>query len=360
MPNPFAKLTAFRPAAWWGWLALLAIVLGLTLWLAAKLWSSGEGGREAALASGQRLEITLKDGRVQGKQVSLDKPEPAPVTPEPEAQSVPEGAPPPPVVAPANPDLLEKTPEGEIPKIGADGTLPWKAYARPFTAEPGKPMVAILIADLGQARASFDAALALPPEVTLALSPYAPEVAALAVEARARGHELWVDVLMEPEDFPANDPGPKGLLKSAKKEENIARLYWTLSRFSGFAGVFTPVHEQFSHDPAAVKPVMDELIARGLMTVAGDSDNESYFAHLSAKESSWVVPVDVTIDAALNDAAIAQQFSDLEAQAKSKGFALGLVRPYPISMNALKAWVETLGAKGIALAPVSAVAGKRQ
>ena len=77
----------------------------------------------------------------------------------------------------------------------------------------------------------------LPPDVTLAFAPYAPNLEAQIAEARAAGHEVILQLPMEPNGYPANDPGPHTLLANATAEDNIQRLHWLLSRFSGYVGV---------------------------------------------------------------------------------------------------------------------------
>lgn len=374
---------------------LTSVVLGLTLFLFAQLWL--ESGRsDDALKDGQRLEISLKDGGIKGRHVSLEKRAPtaeepapadesgtegetaAPATPEetgqapttetpatetPAAEAAPPvpPAPPAPVVtlAPPDPALTEKTNNGSLPKAGEGGKLPWKTYARPFDDASGKPIVAILISDVGPVRSVFDKALALPGEISLALSPYATG-ATLMEEARGKGHETFTVLPLEPKEYPASDPGPKGLLKVYGAPENLNRLHWALMRYPASVGVFTSTSEQFSEDPQSIKPVLDELVSRGLIVAAGNTRSESYFTHLSAKESSWVLPADVVIDDALTAEAITQRLGDLETAAKAKGFALGIARPYPITLTALDGWTKTLAEKGFVLAPASAVAAKRQ
>src|ERR1700761_8082059 len=99
-----------------------------------------------------------------------------------------------------------------LPIIAADGRASWKAYARPF-ADDGRPKIALVIGGLGlnpdQTKAAIEQ---LPPEVTLSFSPYAENLQAQIDHARAAGHEVMVEIPMEPLDYPDNDPGPYTLL----------------------------------------------------------------------------------------------------------------------------------------------------
>ena len=61
------------------------------------------------------------------------------------------------------------------------------------------------------------------------------------------------------------------------------------------------------------------------------------------------------IDDELSAKAIDGQLAKLEERARSDGAAMGVARPYPVTLSRLKEWTDTLAKKGIALAPVSAL-----
>ena len=58
----------------------------------------------------------------------------------------------------------------------------------------------------------------------------------LVARARGEGHEVLLQVPMEPFDYPDNDPGPQTLLTSLDAGQNIDRLHWLMSRFQGYVG----------------------------------------------------------------------------------------------------------------------------
>ena len=122
-----------------------------------------------------------------------------------------------PAVAGASVDqkFAEMTPHGLIPKVAADGVRPADAFAEPVKTLPGKPdapRIAIIISGLGVSdSATADAISKLPGAVTLSFMPYGSNVAALATRAHDQGHEVLLQVPMEPFDYPDNDPGPQTL-----------------------------------------------------------------------------------------------------------------------------------------------------
>ena len=136
----------------------------------------------------------------------------------------------------ADPALIENSPQGPLPRIADDGRKPMAVYAAPATA--GKFRIAIVVSGLGISAKSTTAALAsLPAGVTLGFAPYAGDVQHWVSQARQFGHEVVLEVPMEPFDFPDSDPGPHTLRTGVDENSNLQRLTWTLSRFTGYAGV---------------------------------------------------------------------------------------------------------------------------
>jgi hypothetical protein len=137
--------------------------------------------------------------------------------------------------------ILEGTRHGRIPKVVAGGQRSIEAYASPLAAAQAAlkgARIAIVVAGLGVSTAgTADALSRLPPTVTLGFVPYGANLNDLSMRARARGHEVLLQVPMEPFDYPDNDPGPQTLLTTLPTEKNLDRLHWQMSRMQGYVGV---------------------------------------------------------------------------------------------------------------------------
>lgn len=253
------------------------------------------------------------------------------------------------------PGLIEQTPSGPLPRIGADGLQPWRAYARPAEAT-NKPRVAILMMGLGLAAASDERAIKmLPGPVSLAFLTYSDRVGTLLGQARVAGHEVMLNAPMEPDGYPADDPGPRALLVKAPPTENISRLEWDMARGVGYVGVAPAFGSRFTASPEPLQPILTTLAHRGLLYI---DTGAAVFSAAPALAHSIGVPIviaDRTIDKVANSAAIDRELAELENTARSKGAALGVATPYPVTFDRLAAWIGTLEAKGIALVPVSAL-----
>ena len=139
------------------------------------------------------------------------------------------------------------SPDGLLPKICVDGRRPWQVYARPFNNSEPRPRVAIVLSGLGLSSAATESAIqGLPGGVTLAFHPYADNLQQWINLARAAGHEVLINLPLEPLDYPKDDPGPQALFTAFKPVENIERLNWALSRVTGYTGVSTHMGSRFT------------------------------------------------------------------------------------------------------------------
>ena len=267
------------------------------------------------------------------------------------AQHVPP-APGPGNVESAVPDLalLEEGPFGPLPRIAPDGRRPFLAYARPFNLEDSRPKVAVLLVGLGLERELLDAALTLPAPISLQFSPYAPDLPALVARARGAGHEVLLDLPMEPADYPASDPGPHTLLAAGGRDENLARLHWVLAQASGYVALAGEGARFAGSDQA--EAVLDVLARRGLALIElGDRQLAPTAAGAGLPYASTRRMIDDDPSVLAVDRALAA----LESEALAAGSALAVARGHPVSLERLRRWAATLEGKGLVLAPASAV-----
>ena len=262
---------------------------------------------------------------------------------------------PPPVMAGINPKLLEKSRYGMIP-VAADGLKPFNVYAAEADrARAAKmPVVAIVIGGLGVGAAkTIDAIMKLPPAVTLAFTPYGADPGKLAERARAQRHEIFLQIPMEPYDFPDNDPGPQTLLTSLSADQNMDRLYWHLSRMQGYAGITNFMGARFIATDAAMQPVIREAAKRGLGFFDDGSSPRSIASQAAANQAMPFGKGDIAIDVVPTPTEIDRALNKLEAAARERGAAVGTASALPVSIERVSAWTKTLGDRGILLVPLT-------
>ncbi|MBX6368164.1 MAG: divergent polysaccharide deacetylase family protein [Rhodospirillales bacterium] len=230
------------------------------------------------------------------------------------------------------------------------GKRPLQAFARPFRHDPQKPRVALILSnETDRSPAQMTAALALPGEVTLALTPYTPNLADWAGRARQAGHEVLLGVPMEPADPSIYDPGPLALLAGAEPAVNRERLDRILARASGYVGVLPLGGGRFLATPEKLRPVLVELDRRGLLFVdPADSAAAEGAGALSRVRIDQVIEADSRQE-------LGRRLAELEGAARRGGAALGLVHASPAAVEEIAAWAAGLAERGVALAPVTAL-----
>lgn len=259
--------------------------------------------------------------------------------------------------------LVERTRHGLLPKIGPDGATPAQVYARPLGPAPaGKPAgrIAILVGGLGISQSSTSEAIArLPGPVSLAFAPYGAELEKTVQRARSEGHEVFLQVPMEPFDYPDNDPGPHTLLTGQKGSDNLDRLQWVLGRFSGYVGIVNFLGGRLTADDMALTPLLRELAGRGLMVVDDGSSPRSLLASAATRAQIPALKADLSLDTVPRPETIDKELQRLETLARDQGTAVATASALPVTVERITRWARTLEGKNLILVPVSAARGFR-
>jgi polysaccharide deacetylase 2 family uncharacterized protein YibQ len=256
--------------------------------------------------------------------------------------------------------MTEPGPNGVLPIIAANGRTPAQAYARPFTPVQGRPMIAVVIGGLGfNARATTQAIDELPAEVTLSFVPYASDLQGWIDRARARGHEVLIELPMEPFDPDADDTGPQTLLAAATPQQNTQRLEQLLSRASGYFGVTNYQGARFATSAQASSPVVQQLRRRGLVFLSSGIGQRTALSVEAQRAGLPSTAADRIIDARREADAIDDQLLNLEALALQNQSAVGAGFAYPVTMEQVGRWARDVETRGYELAPASAVLNAR-
>jgi len=256
-----------------------------------------------------------------------------------------------------NPRLLEQSRHGMVP-VTADGLKPWSVYAGGNEILRARastmPAIAVVIHGLGVGAAKTnDAIVKLPGAVTLAFTPYGADPAKLVERARSQGHEVLLQVPMEPFDYPDNDPGPQTLLTSVSADQNLDRLHWHLSRFQGYAGLANFMGSRFVTTDAAMQPVVREAARRGLAWFDDGTAPRSLAGQIAQSQAMPFSKADLAIDTVPTANEIDRALAQLESLARQRGIAVGVASALPISIDRIGSWTRMLEGRGILLVPLT-------
>ena len=233
----------------------------------------------------------------------------------------------------------------------------WRRNAVPFRDLNARPLIAIVIDDVGLDRPRSRRAWELPGPLTMSFLPYAKDLRDQSRAARARGHELMLHLPMEPTG--RNDPGPGALLVSMSDAEIRQRTTSALDSFEGFAGVNNHMGSRFTAFRPGMETVMRQLRPRGLMFLDSRTTRESVGEQTAQDQSVPVIVRHVFLDDDESIEAVRRKLADAEAVARRQGFVVAIGHPHETTLQALSEWLPTVQGKGLALAPATAVLRKR-
>lgn len=248
-----------------------------------------------------------------------------------------------------SPLLPFKTYEREI-----EGLQPaWIKYAVPTEVPVDKPRVAIIIDDMGMDHRHTRAVMDLPGPLTLAFLPYAGDLNNQSAYGRSKGHELMVHVPMQPVKE-STDVGPSPLTLDLSESQFDHVLQGDLNAFTGYVGINNHMGSKLTQDSVAMDRVMQELKKRGLLFVDSRTIGTSVAADEAKKAGIPYATRDVFIDHEETYEAASDALQQVEKKALKNGLAIAIGHPREETINALRAWLPTLQAKGIYLVPISA------
>lgn len=222
-----------------------------------------------------------------------------------------------------------------------------------YTDIANKKAISIVVTDLGLARSVTEKAFTLPSEVTLGFSPYTINIEENLKKAISLGHESLINLPMEAKNYPQDDPGPLGLLKSLSNLENFQRLETILGSNSNYVGVYSNTDEVFSDSNSKMQPFLKYFQTHKLLYVYGGPPENQAFRQFAEQIKFPLLNVDLVLDENISEEYIKSQVALLEKISDKQGYAIGFARAYPVTVDILKEWLPTLESKGIYLVPIS-------
>ena len=254
--------------------------------------------------------------------------------------------------------LTERSPSGPLPKVARNGRKPWQVYGRPVPKDvllSDRPKVAIVIGGLGLNPKTTERAIReLPGVVTLAFAPHAKNLQSRINMARRAGHEVLLQVPMEPWGYPEVNPGPKTLLASAGRRETLSALHWFMGRATGYVGLVNYSGQKFLSEGPALSHVLHEVKRRGLLFLDDGSAAKSLSPELSMVIGLPSLSTEVRLDTDRDPFAIQARLAQLEERAARKGHAIGMGSAFPETLEALQDWLSGLRGR-IDIVPLSAI-----
>ena len=238
-----------------------------------------------------------------------------------------------------------------------DDAPTWLENAVASAVGDDRPIIAIVIDDLGLNRSSTAKLNDLPSPLTLAFLPYAGRIEAQTEAAQSAGHELMLHLPMEP--IGSDWPGPDALTTKLDQDEFVARLEKNLNRFQGFVGINNHMGSKLTADGSRMDVVMRELRKRDVLFLDSKTSARSIAGKFAGQNGVPNTTRDVFLDHVIDLGAIKRQLALTETIARRSGSAVAIGHPHKPTIQALREWLPSLEARGFVLAPISAVVARR-
>jgi polysaccharide deacetylase 2 family uncharacterized protein YibQ len=242
---------------------------------------------------------------------------------------------------------VEEAPTPAVPPAGP--TVTSSPTPTPEPPPDARGRLAILLDDGGQKLDLVPEAAELPSEVGFAILPFLPKSSETAVALYDAGHEIWLHLPMEPEEYPANDPGPGAILMSMTTDELRTTLHSAINNIPHAVGVNNHMGSRATADLKTMTWIMQDLKARGLAFI--DSRTT---VHTVAEEAARAqgVPTNrrhVFLDNEREASAIRVQLDEACYRSRMEGEIIAIGHLDPVTIGVLEEQLPGLSDRGVDL-----------
>lgn len=253
-------------------------------------------------------------------------------------------------------EALEDSAFGKLPIRTSNGRRPVDIYARPWSRAGGK-RITVVISGLGLSQTGTQRALSeLPPEITLAFAPTGNSLNRWMREARKKGHEVLIQVPMEPFNYPQVNPGPNTLRLASSEETNIENLHWALGKITNYTGIMNYLGARFMSDETAMKPILDELGKRGLLYFNdGTGSGGNNIGTNALRAGVPYLSGNLVIDSSNDPSSIRAKLKALETISEARGEAIGSGSALELTIKEVADWANDAKKRGFEIVGVAAL-----
>lgn len=236
------------------------------------------------------------------------------------------------------------------------------AGAAAFCAKPAisdsKPVISIVIDDMGDRRPIGLDAVALPGPVAFAFLPHSPHAPELATLAHRNRKEVLLHLPMEAEH--GNALGPGAVTASMNRIDLIRVVSRDLRSIPHVSGVNNHMGSLLTPRREIMGWLMDLLRVRGnLFFLDSRTTRQSVALDVARQRGVPSTSRDVFLDNVPEEAAVRRAFEQLVRIARRRGTALGIGHPQEATVAVLRELLPRLEASGVRLVPVKVLIARR-
>jgi hypothetical protein len=190
------------------------------------------------------------------------------------------------------------------------------------------------------------AAAALPAQVGIAVLPFLPRSAETATAMFAAGHEVWLHLPMEPEDYPADNPGPGAVLVGMTTDELRSTVRSAINNIPHAVGVNNHMGSKATADLKTMTWVMQEISARGMAFIDSRTTTRTVAEQAARAQGVPTNRRHVFLDNERNAPAIRKQLDEAVYRCRLDGEAIAIGHLDSVTIEVLAEELPGLAAKG--------------
>ena len=209
---------------------------------------------------------------------------------------------------------------------------------------PGRPLVAIIIDDMGYRQNTGMALLALDLPLSFSFLPFTPFSEELQKEAQARGRDILLHLPLEPVDQKL-DPGPGALTEAMDPETMRSIFHQDLQAVPMAIGINNHMGSRFTANPQAMRTLLALVRTRNIFFLDSMTSSQSVAYDLAREMGVKTERRTVFLDNDQNLDKIMAQLDLLVKHADKHGQAVGIGHPYPATVEALRRYQAQLRAR---------------
>ncbi|HIJ89762.1 MAG: divergent polysaccharide deacetylase family protein [Desulfobulbaceae bacterium] len=236
------------------------------------------------------------------------------------------------------PLLSEQAKKKPLPQAPPVSTRHKKSGEKP---SPAKPLVAIVIDDMGNRQNTGKAAIALDLPLSFAFLPFTPFSAELQKEAQAKGRDILLHLPLEPMD-PKWHAGPGALTTPMDLETMRTIFLEDLQAVPKAIGINNHMGSRFTSNPQAMRSLLELVRSHDLFFLDSVTAPQSVAYDLAREMGIKAERRTVFLDNDQNPDKIRAQLDLLIKLAGEHGQAVGIGHPYPATLEALRQYQAPL------------------
>ncbi|OGD24212.1 MAG: hypothetical protein A2Y56_05985 [Candidatus Aminicenantes bacterium RBG_13_63_10] len=223
----------------------------------------------------------------------------------------------------------------------------------------GPARAAVIMDDLGFSLEAARAACALGMPLTLSVLPFSPQAVASAQVAHEHGLEIMLHLPMESREHHETEKRTPGLIEARMPDEDIRlKVREQVYQVPYIRGVNNHMGSLLTEDADKMEVILSVLQEAGLYFVDSRTSASSRALEVARRLGLPAAGCDLFLDDANDASALRKNLARLLKIARRRGWALGIVHPYPATLEALKDCAALFEEQGVMLVPASEIVAR--